>query len=32
MLTLYDGRLAISGGPQRFEILIYNHLLSKKDI
>jgi len=28
---LADGRFAISGGPSRFEILIYNHVLTMKN-
>ena len=27
-----DGRIAVSGGPFRFELLLYNHLVQKKDL
>jgi len=29
---MHDGRIAVSGGPSRFEIIIYNHLVAKRDI
>jgi hypothetical protein len=32
MVQLSDGRLAVSGGPHRHEILIYNHLMARRDL